>query len=185
MRVILLDNLGDGATKPFGGVIEMPTLERLAKDGLIYNNFHTAPLCSPSRVALLTGRNPHSANMGSVAELSTAFPGQTSERPNSVATIAETLKLNGYSTAMFGKDHEFTPWELSVSGPFDSWPGGSGFEKFYGTLTGESDLFAPPLQDGTTLVDLPKDPNYYYPILPDRFGRPCDLMDPRPEDHDS
>jgi arylsulfatase A-like enzyme len=161
--VILLDNLGFGATKPFGGVIEMPTLERLAKDGLIYNNFHTAPLCSPSRVALLTGRNSHSANMGSVAELSTAFPGQTSERPNSVATIAETLKLNGYSTAMFGKDHEFTPWELSVSGPFESWPVGSGFEKFYGTLTGESDLFAPPLQDGTTLVDLPNDPNYYYP----------------------
>ena len=88
--VILLDNLGFGATKPFGGVIEMPTLERLAKDGLIYNNFHTAPLCSPSRVALLTGRNPHSANMGSIAELATAFPGQTSERPNSVATIAET-----------------------------------------------------------------------------------------------
>jgi hypothetical protein len=93
--VILLDNLGFGATKPFGSVIEMPTLERLAKDGLIYNNFHTAPLCSPSRVALLTGRNPHSANMGSIAELSTAFPGQTSERPNSVATIAEALKLNG------------------------------------------------------------------------------------------
>jgi arylsulfatase A-like enzyme len=161
--VILLDNLGFGATKPFGGVIEMPTLERLAKDGVIFNNFHTAPLCSPSRVALLTGRNPHTANMGSVAELSTAFPGQSSERPNSVATIAETLKLNGYSTAMFGKDHEFTPWELSVSGPFESWPVGSGFEKFYGTLTGESDLFAPPLQDGTTLVDLPNDPNYYYP----------------------
>ena len=161
--VILLDNLGFGATKPFGGVIEMPTLERLARSGLIYNNFHTAPLCSPSRVALITGRNPHSANMGSVAELSTAFPGQTSERPNSVATIAETLKLNGYSTAMFGKDHEFTPWELSVSGPFDSWPVGSGFEKFYGTLTGESDLFAPPLLDGTTLVDLPNEPNYYYP----------------------
>ncbi len=79
--VILLDNLGYGATKTFGGVIEMPTLERLAKNGLIYNNFHTAPLCSPSRMALLTGRNPHSANMGSVAEIATAFPGQTAERP--------------------------------------------------------------------------------------------------------
>src|SRR5260370_28274261 len=90
--VILLDNLGYGATKPFGGVIEMLTVERLAKEGIIYNNFHTAPLCSPSRVALLTGRNPRSANMGSVAELSTAFPGQSSERPNSLATIAETLK---------------------------------------------------------------------------------------------
>ena len=160
--VILLDNLGFGATKPFGGVIEMPTLERLAKEGLVYNNFHTAPLCSPSRVALITGRNPHSANMGSIAETATAFPGQTSERPNSVATLPEILKLNGYSTAMFGKDHEFTPWELSVSGPFESWPTGSGFEKFCGTLSGESDLFAPPLQDGATLVDLPSNPNYYY-----------------------
>jgi arylsulfatase A-like enzyme len=160
--VILLDNLGFGATKPFGGVIEMPTLERLAKSGLIYNNFHTAPLCSPSRVALITGRNPHSANMGSVAEVATAFPGQTSERPNSVATIAEILKLNGYSTAMFGKSHEFTPWELSSSGPFESWPTGSGFERFYGSLSGEADLFAPPLMDNSTLVDLPNDPNYYY-----------------------
>ena len=160
--VILLDNLGFGATKPFGGVIEMPTLERLAKDGLIYNNFHTAPLCSPSRVALLTGRNPHSANMGSVAEVATAFPGQTAERPNSVATIAEILKLNGYSTAMFGKTHEFTPWDLGPSGPFESWPTGSGFERFYGTLSGEADLFAPPLMDNSTLVDLPNDPNYFY-----------------------
>ena len=97
----------------------MPTLERLAKNGLIYNNFHTAPLCSPSRMALLTGRNPHSANMGSVAEIATAFPGQTAERPLSVAPLAEVLKLNGYSTAMFGKSHEFTPWEVGASGPFE------------------------------------------------------------------
>jgi arylsulfatase A-like enzyme len=145
--VILLDNLGFGATKPFGGVIEMPTLERLAKEGLIYNNFHTAPLCSPSRVALLTGHNSHSANMGSISETATAFPGQTSERPNSVATLPEILKLNGYSTAMFGKTHEFTPWELGPSGPFESWPTGSGFERFYGTLSGEADLFAPPQLD--------------------------------------
>jgi len=113
-------------------------------------------------VALLTGRNPHSANMGSVAEVATAFPGQTAERPNSVATIAEILKLNGYSTAMFGKTHEFTPWELGPSGPFESWPTGSGFERFYGTLSGEADLFAPTLMDNSTLVDLPNDPNYLY-----------------------
>ncbi len=161
--VILLDNLGYGATKTFGGVINMPTLERLAKNGLIYNNFHTAPLCSPSRVALLTGRNPHSANMGSVAEIATAFPGQTAERPLSVAPLAEVLKLNGYSTAMFGKSHEFTPWEVGASGPFNSWPTGSGFERFYGTLSAEADLFAPVLTDDTTLVALPDDPNYYYP----------------------
>jgi arylsulfatase A-like enzyme len=140
----------------------MPTLERLAKEGLRYNNFHTAPLCSPSRVALLTGRNPHSVNDGSLSELATAFSGQTSERPNSKAALPEIMKLNGYSTAMFGKSHEFTPWELSVSGPFDSWPIGSGFERFYGALSGEADLFAPPLMDNTTLVDLPNDPNYYY-----------------------
>jgi arylsulfatase A-like enzyme len=118
--VILLDNLGYGATKTFGGVINMPTLERLAKNGLIYNNFHTAPLCSPSRAALLTGRNPHSVNMGSVAEIATAFPGQTAERPLSAAPLPEILQLNGYSTAMFGKTHEFTPWELGPSGPFES-----------------------------------------------------------------
>jgi arylsulfatase A-like enzyme len=161
--VILLDNLGFAAPKTFGGAINMPTLERLAKDGLIYNNFHTAPLCSPSRVALITGRNPHSANMGSIAEFATAFPGQTSQRPNSVATLPEILKLNGYSTAMFGKYHEFTAWELSDSGPFDQWPTGSGFERFYGSLSGEADLFAPVLHDNSTLVDLPNDPNYYYP----------------------
>lgn len=161
--VILLDNLGYGATKTFGGVIEMPTLDRLAKNGLIYNNFHTTPLCSPSRAALLAGRNAHSVNMGALSELATAFPGYTSERPLSKAPLAEIMKLNGYSTAMFGKTHEFTPWELGATGPFESWPTGSGFERFYGTLSGEADLFAPPLMDNSTLVDLPKDPNYYYP----------------------
>ncbi len=149
--VILVDNLGYGATKPFGGVIEMPTLERLARSGLIYNNFRTAPLCSPSRMAILTGRNPHSANMGSVAEIATAFPGQTAERSLGVAPLAEILRLNGYSTAMFGKSHEFTPWEVGASGPFESWPTGSGFERFYGTMSAEADLFAPVLTDNTTL----------------------------------
>src|SRR5216683_6599291 len=104
--VILLDNLGYGATKPFGGVIEMPTLERLAKEGLVYNNFHTAPLCSPSRVALLTGRNAQSVNMGTISEMASAFPGQTSVLPASKAPLPEIMKLNGYSTAMFGKSHE-------------------------------------------------------------------------------
>jgi arylsulfatase A-like enzyme len=161
--VILLDNLGFGATKPFGGIINMPTLERLAKDGLIYTNFHTAPLCSPSRMALLTGRNPHSVNMGAISELATAFPGQTSVLPESKASLPEIMKLNGYSTAMFGKSHEFTPWETGLTGPFDQWPNGLGFERFYGVLSGEADLFAPPLHDNLTLVDVPSDPSYYYP----------------------
>jgi len=161
--VILLDNLGFGATKPFGGIINMPTLERLAKDGLIYTNFHTAPLCSPSRMALLTGRNPHSVNMGAISELATAFPGQTSVLPESKASLPEIMKLNGYSTAMFGKSHEFTPWETGLTGPFDQWPYGLGFERFYGVLSGEADLFAPPLHDNLTRVDVPNDPSYYYP----------------------
>ena len=160
--VILLDNLGFGATKPFGGMINMPTLERLAKDGVIYTNFHTAPLCSPSRMALITGRNTHSVNMGSISELATGFPGQSSVRPNSTATLAEILKLNGYSTAMFGKNHEFIAWETGLTGPFNQWPTGSGFERFYGSLSGEADMFAPPLHDNSTLVDLPNNPNYYY-----------------------
>jgi arylsulfatase A-like enzyme len=161
--VILLDNLGYSASKTFGGVVNMPTLDRLAQNGLIYTNFHTAPLCSPSRLALLTGRNTHSVNMGSIAEFATAYQGQTAVRPNEKATLAEILLLNGYSTAMFGKDHEFTPWEASAAGPFDSWPTGQGFQKFYGTLSGEADLFAPAnLYDNSTRVDAPNDPNYYY-----------------------
>ncbi|MGO9643687.1 MAG: arylsulfatase [Candidatus Bathyarchaeia archaeon] len=161
--IVLIDNLGFGASKTFGGVINMPTLDRLAKNGLIYNNFHTCPLCSPSRVALLTGRNAHNAEMGAISEFATAFPGNTAKRPLSVAPLAEMMKLNGYSTAYFGKSHEFAPWELSASGPFDSWPTQFGFERFYGTLSAESDLFAPPLRSDRTLVDLPDDPDYYYP----------------------
>jgi arylsulfatase A-like enzyme len=160
--VIMLDNLGFGATKTFGGVINMPTLERLAKNGLIYTNFHTAPLCSPSRTALLSGRNPHSVNMGSISELATVFPGQTSQRPASKAPLPQIMKLNGYSTAMFGKCHEFTPWETGLTGPYDRWPTGWGFERFYGTVTAEADMYAPPLHDNTTLVDTPNDPDYYY-----------------------
>jgi arylsulfatase A-like enzyme len=167
--VILLDNLGFGATKPFGGIIDMPTLQRLGKEGLIYVNFHTAPLCSPSRMALITGRNPHSVNMGAISELATAFPGQTSVLPGSKASLPEIMKLNGYSTAMFGKSHEFTPWETGITGPFDQWPNGLGFEEFYGVLSGEADLFAPPLHDNLNLADVPNDPNYYYPTdLADR-----------------
>ena len=160
--VILVDNLGYAATKPFGGAINMPTLKRLARSGLVCTNFHTAPLCSPSRTALLTGRNMHSVNFGAISEMATAFPGMTSVRPQSKAPLPEILKLNGYSTAMFGKSHEFTPWETGITGPYNSWPTGWGFERFYGSIGGEADMFAPPLHDNTTLVDLPKDPNYYY-----------------------
>jgi arylsulfatase A-like enzyme len=162
VMVVLIDNLGFGATKPFGGAISMPTLERLAEDGLIYNNFRVTPACSPSRVALLTGRNSHSANMGALSEMATPFPGVTSVLPRSVAPLAKILKLNGYSTAMFGKSHEYASWETGITGPFDQWPTGLGFERFYGNVIGESDQFYPVVHDNTTPVTPSTDPNYYY-----------------------
>ena len=139
----------------------MPAFERLAKGGLRYTNMHTAPVCSPTRVAVLTGRNSHSANMGGVAEMGTAFPGMNCVRPQSVAPLAEILRLNGYGTAMFGKSHELPPWELSVSGPLDRWPAHSGFDKFYGFLQGESDLYSPALYDGVTRIPTPREPDYH------------------------
>ena len=160
--VILLDNFGYAGSTTFGGVMNLPTIERLAKNGLTYTNFHTAPICSASRVALLTGRNPHSANMGTISEMATGFPGQTSILPNSVAPLAKILRFNGYSTAMFGKSHEYVPWESGLTGPFDQWPTGLGFERFYGNVIGESDQFSPVAHDNTTLAPPSKDPNYYY-----------------------
>jgi len=162
VMVILLDNFGYAGSKTFGGVMNLQTLDRLAKNGLIYNNFHTAPICSPTRVALLTGRNPHSANMGSISEMATSFPGQNSVLPNTVAPLAKILRFNGYSTAMFGKSHEYVPWESGLMGPFDQWPTGMGFERFYGNVIGESDQFSPSVHDNTTLAPASKDPNYYY-----------------------
>jgi arylsulfatase len=160
--VILLDNFGYAGSTTFGGVMHLPTIDRLAKNGLTYTNFHTAPICSASRVALLTGRNPHSANMGTISEMATGFPGQTSILPHSVAPLAKILRFNGYSTAMFGKSHEYVPWESGLTGPFDQWPTGLGFEKFYGNVIGESDQFSPVAHDNTTLAPPSKDPNYYY-----------------------
>ena len=159
--VILLDNFGFGDGSTFGGPIQMPTLDSLATTGLRYNNFKVTPLCSPSRMALLTGRNSHSTNFGIIAEMATAFPGNTGMRPSSVAMLPETLRLNGYNTAMFGKCHELGPWETSAVGPFDRWPVHSGFERFYGFMSGEADLFHPVIFDNMTRVNLPPDPHYY------------------------
>ena len=121
----------------------MPTFDRLAEGGLSFNRFHTTALCSPTRQALLTGRNHHSAEMGAVCELATSLPGNTSARPNSVATVAEMLKLNGDNTAAFGKMHQTPVWEISTSGPFDRWPTGDGFEKFWGFMGGETNQWEP------------------------------------------
>ena len=127
--IVLLDDVGFAASSAFGGVINTPTAERLAKDGLKFNRFHTTALCSPTRQALLTGRNHHSVNMGGICEIATAAPGYSSVLPKNKAPLAMTLKLNGYSTAQFGKCHEVPVWETSPMGPFDQWPtGGGGFE---------------------------------------------------------
>ncbi len=163
--IILIDDMGFGASSAFGGPINMPTLERVADEGLKYSRFHTTALCSPTRQALLTGRNHHSVGMGSITETATTAPGYTSVRPNSAATIAETLRLNGYSTAAFGKMHQTPVWEVSTSGPFDRWPTGEGFEKFYGFVGAETNQWAPTLYEGTTPVEPPADPAYH--LTPD------------------
>ena len=141
--LILLDDFGFGQSSTFGGGVEMPNLDRLAGNGLRYNNFHVAALCSPTRVALLTGRNHHSANAGAVMDIATAYPGNNGLRPNSIVPLAEILRLNGYATAAFGKSHETAPWEVSISGPTDRWPTRSGFDKFYGFMGGETNHWAP------------------------------------------
>jgi arylsulfatase A-like enzyme len=160
--IVLIDDIGFGHSGAFGGPCNMPTLDRLAASGLKYNTFHTTALCSPTRTALLTGRNHHVNNAGAIMELATAFPGNTGIRPNSVAPLAEMLRLNGYSTAAFGKYHETPPWEVSVSGPYDRWPTHSGFDKFYGFIGGETNQWAPAIFDGTIRVEPPHDPNYHF-----------------------
>ncbi len=160
--IVLIDDMGFGQSSAFGGPIQMPTVERLANAGLRYNEFHTTALCSPTRTALLSGRNHHMNNMGSITETATAFPGNTGQRPNSVATVAEMLRLNGYSTAAFGKSHETAAWELSPSGPTDRWPTRSGFDKFYGFIGGETNQWAPLLYDGMNQVEPSHDPNYNF-----------------------
>ena len=120
--MILLDDVGFGASSPFGGPCETPTFERLASDGLKFTRFHTTALCSPTRAALLSGRNHHTVGMGGITEIATSAPGYNSLRPNTCAPLPEILKLNGYSTAQFGKCHEVPVWEASPVGPFDHWP---------------------------------------------------------------
>ncbi|AHY43672.1 arylsulfatase [Stutzerimonas decontaminans] len=160
--IVLIDDLGFGAASTFGGPISTPTLDQLAENGLRYNNFHTTALCSPTRAALKSGRNHHTVNMGFITEMATGFPGNTAQIPNATAPVAEMLRLNGYSTAAFGKWHETAAWETSVSGPYDRWPTRQGFDKFYGFLGGETNQWAPYIYDGVTPVRLPEDPNYHF-----------------------
>ena len=134
--LILIDDMGFGQSSAFGGPINMPTATKLANDGIRFNQFHTTALCSPTRAALLSGRNHHVNNMSGITEIATAFPGNTGAKPASVAPLAEMLRLNGYSTAQFGKNHETAAWEVSTSGPTDRWPTRQGFDKFYGFMGG-------------------------------------------------
>ncbi|HXA81924.1 MAG TPA: sulfatase-like hydrolase/transferase, partial [Methylomirabilota bacterium] len=137
VMIVLIDDMGFGMSSSFGGPVHMPTAESLAMQGLRYTQFHTTALCSPTRTALLSGRNHHMNNMGGITEIATAFPGNTGQRPDNVAPLAEMLRLNGYSTAMFGKNHETAAWEVSPSGPTNRWPTRSGFDEFYGFIGGE------------------------------------------------
>jgi len=160
--VVLIDDMGFGASGTFGGPINMPNLEKIAATGLRYNRFHTTSLCSPTRVALLTGYNHHSNNAGAVMETATAFPGNNGVRPQSITPMAEVLRQNGYSTGAFGKYHETPPWEISAAGPYDRWPTHSGFENFYGFIGGETNQYSPLVYDGTAQVELPEDPKYHF-----------------------
>jgi arylsulfatase A-like enzyme len=162
--IVLIDDIGFGHSSAFGGPIKMPTLEKLANGGLRYNRFHTTALCSPTRTALLTGHNHHANNAGAIMELATAFPGNTGIRPKEISTLAEILRQNGYSTAAFGKYHETPPWEVSVSGPFDRWPTGSGFDKFYGFIGGETNQWAPAIFDGVTRAEPILTKDYHFTV---------------------
>lgn len=165
--IVLLDDAGFGSSSAFGGPCNTPNFEKLAAGGLRYNRFHTTALCAPTRAALLTGRNHHSVNMGCITELATGAPGQTSVRPNNKQPLAETLKLNGYSTAQFGKCHEVPVFHNSPVGPFDTWPTGSGFEYFYGFIGGEDNQWYPSLYEGTTPVEVDKTPEQGYHLTAD------------------
>jgi len=160
--VVMIDDMGFGMSSAFGGPLRMSAADRLASGGLRYNQFHTTALCSPTRTALLSGRNHHMNNMGGITEIATSFPGNTGQRPDNVAPLAEMLRLNGYSTAFFGKNHETAAWEVSPSGPTNRWPTRSGFDKFYGFIGGETDQWAPSLYDGLTPVKAPHYPGYNF-----------------------
>ena len=152
--IVLIDDAGFGQWGTFGGQVPTPNLDRLAKMGLRYTRFHTTALCSPSRAALLTGRNHHSAGTGVITEMGDGFPGYSGQIPKSAAMFAEVLRQGGYSTAFIGKNHNIADWETSIAGPFDRWPGLQGFDYFYGFIGGEMDQWTPLLYRGTTPVDM-------------------------------
>ena len=166
--IVLIDDAGFGSSSAFGGPCQTPNAEKLAAGGLKYNRFHTTALCSPTRQALLTGRNHHTVGMGGITEIASGAPGYTSVLPNTCAPLAKTLKLNGYATAQFGKCHEVPVWETSSAGPFNAWPSaGGGFDYFYGFLGGETNQWFPTVYEGTTPVEPKKTPEEGYHFMED------------------
>jgi len=160
--IVLIDDIGYGASSTFGGPISTPTFDRLAESGLRYNRFHTTALCSPTRASLLSGRNHHAVNVGSVMEVATGFPGNIGQRPDNAKYVAEALRQNGYSTAAFGKWHETAARAVSVSGPFFRWPTNSGFDKFYGFMGGETNQWNPLIYDGVARVEKKDSEDYHF-----------------------
>ena len=169
--IVLIDDVGFGASSAFGGPCNTPIAERLAANGLKFNRFHTTALCSPTRSALLTGRNHHAVGMGAITEIATSAPGYTSVWPNTAAPLAEILKLNGYSTAQLGKCHEVPVWETSPMGPYRQWPTGKGFEYFYGFIGGEAHQYYPAIYEGTIPVEPEKTPEDGYHFMTDMTDR--------------
>ena len=169
--LIMTDDQGYGVSGTFGGVIPTPALEALAANGLRYTQFNSTALCSPTRAALLTGRNHHSAGFGAVTELSTGFPGYNSIIGPENATIGRVLRDNGYATSWFGKNHNTPSFQYSIAGPFDQWPSGMGFEYFYGFLGGETDQWTPYLFENNR-AGFSLDRPAARPVQPDhRHGR--------------
>jgi arylsulfatase len=165
--LILLDDVGFGATSALGGPVQTPTFEKLAQNGLLYNSFHMNALCSPTRAALLTGRNNHEVGFGSIAEWSAPYSGYNTYIPKSAATIAEVLKENGYSTSAYGKWHNTPLWQVNPSGPFDHWPTGLGFEHFYGFNQAADSQYYPRIFNDTTPVEPAKTPQEGYHFTTD------------------
>ncbi|MCI0702200.1 MAG: arylsulfatase [Planctomycetia bacterium] len=159
--LILLDDAGFGQFSTFGGGVPSPTMDKLATEGLRYNRFHTTALCSPTRAALITGRNHHSAAFAGITELATGYDGYTCVLPKSCGTVGEVLRQNGYATAWIGKNHNTPTWELSAAGPFDRWANGLGFDYFYGFNAGDMNHWNPVLFENRNLVPATTDPNYH------------------------
>src|SRR6478735_11748589 len=160
--LIMTDDQGYGISSAFGGVIPTPALDRIAKAGLRYIQFHTTALCSPTRAALITGRNHHSVASGVITEMATGYPGYNSLVPRSAGSVAEVLRENGYNTSWFGKMHNVPDWMSSRAGPFDLWPSGLGFEYFYGFIGGDTSQWAPAIFENIKPIEPPHDDKNYF-----------------------